>query len=298
MTYVLYNPLADNRNGKANSGEIKNILTLDNLKFIDITTIDLVEYFDNASERDRIVIAGGDGTIHYMVNKFGGNIPKHPIFYYPIGSGNDFKRDLDSKSLEELIPLNPYIENLPTVTVNGNSKLFLNGVGFGIDGYCCEEGDKLRQKSPDPINYTSIAIKGMLFHFKPRGATITVDGVTHSYKNVWIASTMNGRYYGGGMKVAPDQDRLNKDGTVSVVVMFHPNKIKTLMVFSTIFKGKHVEKTKMVEVLTGHEITVTFDAPTPIQIDGETISGVESYSVSAKTPKVIEFPKPDEEVHN
>lgn len=297
MTYVLYNPLADNRNGKANADEIKNILTMDNLKYIDITTIDIVDFFANASERDRIVIAGGDGTIHFMVNAFGGKLPSHPIFYYPVGSGNDFKRDLDNKSLEALIPLNPYIENLPIVKVNGIQKHFLNGVGFGIDGYCCEEGDLLRQKSPDPINYTSLAIKGMLFKFKPRTATITVDGVTHTYKNAWIASTMNGRYYGGGMMVAPNQDRLNKDGTVSTVVMYHPNKLKTLMVFASIFKGNHVKHKEMVEVFTGHEITVTFDVPTPLQIDGETISGVESYSVSAKASNCIEL-KPTEEVNS
>lgn len=302
MTYVLYNPLSDNRNGKANAEKIKEILTTDELEFVDITELDLADYLGNASERDRIVIAGGDGTIHYLVNKFGGKIPKHPIFYFPTGSGNDFKRDLehypDNKDPSGLILLDPYIENLPTVTVNGKSTLFLNGVGFGIDGYCCEEGDKLRKQSPDHINYTAIAIKGLLFRFKPRSAKITVDGTEHNYNNVWIAPTMNGRYYGGGMKVAPNQDRLSKDGAVSVVVMHHPNKIKTLIVFSTIFKGKHIEKTKMVEVLTGHEVTVNFNAPTPLQIDGETVSGVESYSVSANPRGKTERPEAAEEIHS
>ena len=282
MTYVLYNPLSDNRNGEANTKKIKEILTADDLKFIDITSIDLADYFAGASAHDRIVIAGGDGTINYMVNKLGGKIPEFPILYFPIGSGNDFRREFEDKADSDLITLNPYIENLPTVTINGKSTLFLNGVGFGIDGYCCEEGDKLRSKSPDPINYTSIAIKGMLFHFKPRNAKITVDGKLYEYKAVWIAPTMNGKYYGGGMKVAPDQDRMNPEGKVSVVVMHHPNKIKTLMVFPKIFKGKHIENKNMVEVLTGNEITATFDKPTPLQIDGETVSGVESYTVISK----------------
>lgn len=301
MTCVLYNPLSDNRNGKANTEKIKEILA-DNLKFIDITSIDLVEFFANASNHDRVVIAGGDGTINYMVNKFGGKIPEFPIYYFPTGSGNDFKREFEGEAYNGLILLNPYIENLPTVTINGKSTLFLNGVGFGIDGYCCEEGDKLKSKSPDPINYTSIAIKGLLFHFKPRNAKITVDGAVHEYKNVWIAPTMNGKYYGGGMKVAPDQDRMNPEGKVSVVVMHHPNKFKTLIVFSKIFKGKHIEYKNMVEILTGNEITVTFDKPTPLQIDGETVSGVESYTVvskpRAKKEAAHEADKNSEEIHN
>lgn len=110
---------------------------------------------------------------------------------------------------------------------------------------------------------------------------VTVDGVSHRYRHVWLASTMNGRYYGGGMEVAPAQNRLNQNGTVSVVVLHCPSKLKTLMVFPSIFKGEHVKHTEMVEVLSGKEITVAFDRPTALQIDGETVTGVTEYGVMA-----------------
>lgn len=281
MTYVLYNPLADNRSGKANSQTIKDILTADSLTFLDITELDLKDFFANKAGNNRVVIAGGDGTVLNLANTFNGELPDRPIFYFPIGTGNDLMRDLRKTAFKDIVQLNPYIKNLPKVTVNSVTKYFLNGVGFGIDGYCCEEGDKLREKSQDEINYASIAVKGMLFHFKPRNAVITVDGVEHTYKNVWIAPTMNGRFYGGGMEVAPDQDRLNPEGKVSTVIMHCPNKLKTLMVFPSIFKGTHVNHTKMVEVLTGNDVTVTFDRPTPLQIDGETFKDIESYHVYA-----------------
>ena len=90
------------------------------------------------------------------------------------------------------------IQSLPTVTVNGKKHKFLNGVGFGIDGYCCEVGHQLKSQKKHP-NYTAIAIKGLLFHFKPVRATVVVDGQQYDFKKVWIAPTMFGRYYGGGM---------------------------------------------------------------------------------------------------
>ena len=37
---------------------------------------------------------------------------------------------------------------------------------------------------------------------------------------------------------------------------------------------------KMVEVLTGHDIRVEFDRPTPPQIDGETVPDVTEYAVT------------------
>jgi diacylglycerol kinase family enzyme len=137
------------------------------------------------------------------------------------------------------------------------------------------------QNPGKPVNYTSIAIKGLLFHYKPANAIITVDGESFSYKKVWIAAAMKGRYYGGGMMTAPKQDRLADDGKVTLVVMYGSGKLKTLMVFPSIFKGEHVNHTEMVAVHTGKEITVTFDRPTPLQIDGETVLGVTSYKVSA-----------------
>lgn len=164
------------------------------------------------------------------------------------------------------------------VTVNGKTYRFLNGIGYGIDGYCCEVGDKLRETTEGNINYTAIAIKGLLFHYKPTDATVTVDGVKHKFKRVWLAPTMNGKFYGGGMMPTPNQDRTV--GKLSVMVYHNLGKLKALMVFPSIFKGEHA-KQKNIAILEGREITVEFDRPTPLQIDGETILGISSYKTKA-----------------
>lgn len=108
------------------------------------------------------------------------------------------------------------------------------------------------------------------------------SGNGKSLGKVWLAPTMNGRFYGGGMMPTPGQDRLDESRQVSALVMFGSGKLKTLAVFPSIFRGEHIRHTDMVQVLTGHDITVKFDRPTPIQIDGETISGVTEYHVTAK----------------
>ena len=51
----------------------------------------------------------------------------------------------------------------------------------------------------------------------------------------------------------------------------------------------HIKHTEMVDIITGHEITVTFDSPKALQIDGETVLGVTSYTVSSgKKPAPVE----------
>lgn len=280
--YVLYNPMAGNGHGEEKAREIERKVRGQKIEYRDITRMDAADFLAGLPVEETVVLAGGDGTLNHFINRYGSSVLNRPVYYFPAGSGNDFWNDVGRNSVDGMILLNDYLKNLPMVEVNGKKSRFLNGIGYGIDGYCCETGDWLRMQGKENVNYTSIAIRGLLFHYKPASATVTVDGVSHRYRHVWLAPTMNGRYYGGGMEVAPEQDRLNAEGTVSVVVLHCPSKLKTLMVFPGIFKGEHVKRTEMVEVLSGSEITVAFDRPTALQIDGETVAGVKEYRVAAE----------------
>ena len=279
--FILYNPISGNGKGGAELDKVKALMDAE-YEIYDVTKIeDYKTLIAGLASDDALVLSGGDGTINRFVNSIEGIDLKNTVYYYAAGTGNDFLHDVEGAKEGELLRLNEYIKDLPIVTVNGKDYRFINGVGYGIDGYCCEEGDKERAKSDKPVNYAAIAIKGILFDFKPRSAVITVDGKEYIYKKVWIAATMHGRCYGGGMIATPDQVRNNADGTVSVFVWHSSGKLPTLMAFPSIFKGEHVKKTNMITIITGKEINVKFNAPTPCQIDGETVTGVSEYSVKA-----------------
>ncbi len=276
--YVLYNPKAGNQEDVQDIRDLELVVRAD-LKYIDITGIsDYGAFFAGLDEEDGVILAGGDGTLNRFVNDTEGLEYENDILYYPIGSGNDFAHDLGKTKGCEPFRITEQLKDLPCVTVKGKNYRFINNVGFGIDGYCCEVGDELRKIPNKKINYTTIAIKGLLFRYKPTGARVTVDGVSHTYEKVWLAPTMHGRFYGGGMMAAPQQDRDSRGKTLSAMVLHGSGKLKTLTVFPSIFKGEHVKHTEIVEILTGHEITVEFDQPRAVQIDGETIPGVTSYT--------------------
>lgn len=279
MIHILYNPLAGSGRSEEKAREAAGLLSPKETEILDITTLDTAAFVKKLPAGDEVVLLGGDGTINHFINALGGQVPHQGILYYPAGSGNDFMHDVSPKDSSTMVPLNQYLADLPTVEVNGKRYYFVNGVGYGIDGYCCEVGDIQRSEGKKDVNYTAIAIKGLLFGYHPVHATVTVDGKAHQFKHVWLSPAMNGRYYGGGMNVAPAQDRLNPERTVSVVIMHCASKLKTLAVFPSIFKGEHVKHDEMVTVLTGHDIQVEFDRPTALQIDGETIPGVTSYHV-------------------
>lgn len=278
---VLYNPFAGRINDTSFFNELKTALSDDELEYYDITKVSYAGFLSGVKDGEAVIIAGGDGTLNRFINDTDGLEISVPVYYYAAGNGNDFWTDIGRKTGDKPVELAPYLKDLPTVTVNGKTYKFINGVGYGIDGYCCEVGDRLKAEDKK-VNYTGIAVKGLLFHFKPKNAKVTVDGVTKQFKKVWIAPTMNGRMYGGGMLPTPAQDRLNTERTVSVCLMHGSGKLKTLMIFPKIFKGEHVKKVKNVTILSGKTVTVEFDKPCALQIDGETVLGVTSYTVNTK----------------
>ena len=288
MIYVMYNPLAGNSTCEESCREVGRIFSSDEIKYIDLLTIeDLEGYIRDFAPEDMIVICGGDGTLNYLINSIDTSNLEQDIYYFPAGSGNDFYHDVDEEGTNGVYRINMYLKCIPTVRVRGMEKLFLNGIGYGIDGYCCEEGDKKRVVSPGKrVNYSIIALKGLIYGYKPVNARITIDGVTKEFKHVWMAPTMNGRYFGGGMKCAPNQDRMNEEGLVSVIVVHTRFRLAILMAFASVFKGKHLKYRRLVSEFFGSDVTVEFDRPTALQIDGETVTDVTKYEVH-KDKKII-----------
>ena len=275
MKYILYNPLANNKKGEQVVEEVKEKLK-GKYECINLIGLDAKSFMENLSSNDDVILVGGDGTLNHFVNDIDLEDIHNDIYMYRAGSGNDFLNDLNSK--EDFTHINKYLTNLPKVTVNGMTRYFFNGIGYGIEGYCAYVGNEMRKNSSKKkINYTLIAIKGLLFAYKPVNAIVSVDGVVNKYKNVWLAPSMKGRYFGGGMMVAPYQNR--EDGLLTSVVYFCKSKLKTLWIFPSIFKGKHPKYDKNVRMTKGKIIEVTFDKPTALQIDGETINDVLSYKV-------------------
>jgi diacylglycerol kinase family enzyme len=285
--YVLFNPLAGKDKNKPDASIFSEI-GAEALIYIDITTLrDHSDFLKSLQKDDILVLCGGDGTLNRFINDTEGLPMPCDILYLARGTGNDFLQDIGGHADGIPVKINDYIRDLPCAEVCGKTYRFLNNVGFGIDGYCCEVGDAQKKTSEKPVNYTAIAIKGLLLHYKPTNATVTVDGQAYHYRKVWLAPTMKGRYYGGGMMATPAQDRNDVEGNLSLLVFHGSGKLHTLAVFPSIFKGTHIKHKKIVSIHKGKNIHVVFDRPSTIQIDGETITGVTEYTAKAKIASLV-----------
>ena len=278
MVYVLSNHLAGGYSLK-NEKKVRDTFPDEEIKFFSCQEVeDKKSFVEAISENDKLVVIGGDGTLSRFVNAIDDKDYPFPIFCYAGGTGNDFINDVTDDETS-FIQINEYIKELPIAVVNGKEYKILNGVSMGLDGYCCDVGDKRRKKTGKVPNYLRIAIGGFLYGYKPCRATVTVDGKSESFESVWLAPTMNGRFYGGHQMITPTQDRLNPERRVCFAVAHAKRVLSILPKLPSVRSGKHMKYNKIFKIIEGEHVVVEFEKPAAVQIDGEPIGYATSYEV-------------------
>lgn len=81
--------------------------------------------------------------------------------------------------------------------------------------------------------------------------------------------------------VAPHQDRLSHLLTFCGFTCAR-GKIGTLLAFPSVFKGKHLKYKDIITIVKGKTITVEFDVPMALQIDGEVVKDVTNYTATVE----------------
>lgn len=227
---------------------------------------DVDDFIKQLDENDKIVILGGDGTLHHLANKLKGKDIKQDILVTRNGgTGNDFVRSIKKGKRGFFIRINDYLKNLPTEYNNEKETVFLNSVGLGIDAYVCylvegSEGGKTEG------NYFKSAYRAFKVS-KPHTINLTIDGVETTHEKVWFSVVCNGKYFGGGMKISPKSKRL--DDELEVVVVKNVGKFLLFLIFPTIYLGIHKIFKRFVKFYKGKHIIIKTDQDVHVQYDGE-----------------------------
>lgn len=278
MYYILYNPLSNGGTCVEKANELDKSFNEreKETKLLSLLEIDNISKFLNSlTPEDTIIIVGGDGTLYHIANQISGyDINNKVILLAKAGTGNDFYRDVKEEEKDGFVRIDQYITNTPIVEFFGNVNHFNNSCGIGVDGDICNRVNISKKKSA--IHYLINCIKAV-FGFEKFTLTAKIDGVEHVFEKTWFATVMQGKYFGGGMKVAPDQDRKSNELTVVVV-----NKVSTFLlmcILPTIYSGKHVKFKKYVKVFKCKEVEIKTSAPQFMEIDGDIVPDVDNFKV-------------------
>ncbi|MEA4898408.1 MAG: diacylglycerol kinase family protein [Eubacteriales bacterium] len=172
----------------------------------------VTELAREAGQATALLVMGGDGTLSEVVSGLNGRPAR--LYLVPSGTGNDFVKTLRLPR-DPLAALRAQLDGsaAPIDLPQLNGRAFLNVAGTGFDVDVVRKAERYKQRFSGLMTYLLGLIQAIR-HFKPIAARITIDGVT-CVKQLTIIEVANGRYFGGGMKVAPDADP--SDGLLDLV---------------------------------------------------------------------------------
>lgn len=227
----------------------------------------------------RIVAVGGDGTLNEVINGFfkdGKPVnPEAAVGVLPRGTGGDFRRtfgweaDLEAavrrvaggatRSLD--VGLLEYASHAgPTA-----QRCFVNVCSFGVSGLVDAEVNATSKALGGRISFLWGSLKAMA-KYRDLPLRASFDGGPQERLTVTALAVANGRYFGGGMMVAPDADV--SDGLFDVTVWSGYGLTDFVFKASGLYSGAHVRwpGTRTVRCRT---VTLEADERVLVDCDGE-----------------------------
>ncbi|QWC00004.1 hypothetical protein KHQ88_00050 [Mycoplasmatota bacterium] len=272
MFLIIHNPLSSNKKSRKKTKKIVRQFKKKNIPFIVRSTLKIDDMNSFLNRRDYItdiLLLGGDGSINYFINNVDFQHIEQRIYLAKSGSGNDFLRSLKQIGTGDI--------NIGQAILNDEKSIkFINGCGLGFDGMVCHYVNNDHKKNK--ISYL-INVFRSIINYNYQDIKVTIDGVEHHYKRAYIASIQNGKYFGGGMKVAPQANIT--DDSYEIIIVHNLNKLLLQTLLMTIYPGWHRFLKKRVEILRGKHIQVVFSENTFFQADGEVQSDINKINVNS-----------------
>lgn len=262
----IVNPVAGGGKAPEIAEEAREILSGAGHKIEIISSPDNAKITPPASTRyDRLLIFGGDGTLHRILNYWG--IPDKPVALISAGSGNDFSRiTTGTRSWKEQVKLavEGEVKQIDLGLCNGI--YFATGVGIGFDGKVAQ----MLNRNSKAKGFTAymMAVIYQIFLYREKWVKITTTDLSMETMS-FMLTIGNTSDFGGGFKVTPQA--LPNDGVLEVCLIKKVNLFQRLLHLDAVTKGKHMHL-PFVEPFSGKKFRIEAKQELPCHMDGECYS--------------------------
>jgi YegS/Rv2252/BmrU family lipid kinase len=226
-----------------------------------------------ADEAGLVIAVGGDGTVREVASGLVGT--RAELAVVPVGSGNDLLKTLGcragvAESCRRARFGRPRLIDVNRVTIcddAGTRELCsANAAGFGFDAAVVTEATKLRWLRGLPLY--AVAVYRAVIDLRCPMARITAGGKTWEQRILLLAAT-NGKFYGGGMRIAPDAEL--DDGMMEVCLIEAVSRFFVMRKLPDLVAGTHVTM-RQARMLRLRDVEIEFLEPAPFQLDGDVLS--------------------------
>jgi len=204
---------------------------------------------------DLVVAMGGDGTLNEVVNGFfepgGGHAVVRPGAAFgvlPAGTGGDFPRSTSTPralhdSAHRIAVATPRpidVGRLTFIDHDGNQAVrhFINVASFGVGGLVDRYVNRSGKALGGTVSFFLASLRATLAYKNAR-VRITIDDREPEEQTIYNVAVANGRYFGGGMQIAPDAEL--DDGLFDVVSFGDVSTARMLLDGTRVYSGTHLK---------------------------------------------------------
>lgn len=169
---------------------------------------------------ERIIVAGGDGTIGQVINGIAPDFSAVELAFLPFGTGNDLARSLgltpDRMDLACRGAFGTRLEPIDVIRISGEETSYcINVANGGFGGRVAVDVQPADKKRWGPMAYWTTSLSRIV-DLREFEVTLTLDGRRLEVSTFGVA-VANGRFVGGGFPIAPRA--LLNDGFLDVTTI-------------------------------------------------------------------------------
>jgi diacylglycerol kinase (ATP) len=213
---------------------------------------------------EKIVAAGGDGTVNEVVNGLAGS--NATLGLLPIGTMNVFATELGLPAHDLELCWN-IIQNANTRLVdlpNANGKHFVQLAGVGLDAQVVKETSSKLRRSFGPLSYLISAAQ--IAARQPPRLFIESENATIDEGSFVLIG--NGRLYGGPFPFF--KNALIDDGLFDVVVFKRLGYLEIIKYLQDVIFSSEI-RVPEIEYFQTRRLRVDSDQLVPVELDGELV---------------------------
>lgn len=225
-----------------------------------------------ADGAERVIVAGGDGSVHEAFNGILSSTGKAALGIIPIGTGNDFIKAAG-------IPLDWQLairelgarlrDGIPPRTIDAgrmNDRYFANGAGVGFDAKINRLSQNIRWKIGDLVYLIGVG-KGLIDGVITPEVSMTYDDGEYQGP-ITLANVCNGSWIGGMFHIAPMAD--NADGKLDLIYVDPVTRLQVAGLVPKLIRGTHIGE-RQVHHRRVTKVVIHASEPVPAHMDGEVV---------------------------
>jgi len=238
----------------------------------------------NQKNYDRLIVAGGDGSVSFAINELIKNNfnfkDDFAIGYIPAGTANLLQAELSmNKKVDDIVNILVSNNYKPSNLVKINENYFFLMAGIGWDAKIVHS---INSKIKKILGKIIFGIKGFQYFLfmNNKKLNVTFDG--QFYQADWILSS-NTKYYAGHHKI--NKTNIFEDKLVTYIFKDLTRISLLYSIFLIILNGD-LSKNKNVITTYSQNITIDGNDLIPVQIDGDNFGSYKKIHLNLSNKKV------------